>query len=60
MRVGFVCNLLDLISATLQHICSALEEVIAFDLYFEVLTARNEFVLEFGYFIHEVIQSGAY
>jgi len=47
MRVAFVCNLLDLISATLQHICSALEEITAFHLHFEVLDPRNEFVLEF-------------
>jgi hypothetical protein len=46
MSVGFVYNQLDLISAPLQHICSAFEEVIAFDLYFEVLTPRNEFVWE--------------
>jgi len=45
MRVGFVYNQVDLISATLQHTCSALE-VIAIDLYFEVLTPRNEFVWE--------------
>lgn len=46
MRVVFVYSQLDLISATQQHIYSYLEEVIAFDLYFEVLTSRNEFVTE--------------